>query len=157
MKPLKGYVLAIMVIVLFCVPSFAIQGDVLPVDDGVFDLGIIPMVVPAATVDLAENTPNRIVASFANDSGVDLNLNVMGVDPHNMNLGGINPTRAVRDLSTVDTLEELFTITSFNNDKKYTGLNGTLRSEMLIFPLMYNNTPAANMLSINNGSNRLTN
>ena len=126
----RNLILTTMIVILFCVPSFAIQGDVIPADDSVFNIDTAIFTTPAQTVGLQENPTVDIVASLMNDS---LNLDSK-VDVDILSIGEQNsaPIRAVRNLSTVGTYEELFTILTYDDTNfkpvKETGNLATIKT-----------------------------
>lgn len=131
-----------MIVALFCVPSFAVQGDVIPADDSAFIVGTPILTATAQTADLQENPTVDIVTSLMNDSlNLDLKSEVLIITPR----GKYNSTspRSVVNLSTVGTYEELFTILTYDESTNQTfDLNDRLN-----FPFDNSNTLAVNLLT----------
>ena len=104
----RRLIIGFMIVMLFCVPSFAIQGDVIPVDDAVFVIDTPTLTATAQTADLQENPTAGISDSLEN---VLLNTDLK-IDDTLLSIGEQNsaPIRAVGYLSNVSTYEKMFTI-----------------------------------------------
>ncbi len=123
----RKLIIGLMIVMLFCVPSFAAQGCDVPSDDAAFIVDTPVLNMNTQTADLQENPTAGIVDSLTNDSlSVDSKGDVLIITQRGKQ-NSASP-RSVRDLSTIGTYEEMFTISNTNNtiDPNRTSVAGNL-------------------------------